>query len=190
MMLITGILGAVTGGSLILAGLIFLPVSGLMYRLSFDAIDPYTGIDEGPVLRIVAAIYFALSIFMVLFGIAQLIFGIQLARVCNKPEYFGLGLTVTNLVLAVLTGAITTMVFAIIALCMKWQDTPAYNPNYNCAQPTQSPYIAQSYDFECALSRLKQYKADGIINEETYQQKLRELADRHAHNLVCNQTQN
>ena len=175
MMLVTGILAAISGGGAIISGIV---VFGLSFPLARDARWWTNSYHTGILVALIVT-----AIIIIAIGIAMLILGIQLARKSRRPDYTGSGTLIAVLVLSVFGGGLATIVCAIIALCMSWEDA-----DNTAGTPTKRKNVTGGNtcirEFDQSVCRLKQYRADGIITEDVYEKKLKELADKCTQDLI------
>jgi len=126
-----------------------------------------------------AAVFALLVVFgliMIAMSIAILAVSTRLLRQVNDPsanpaDFNGKLVAIT--VLSFFGGSWITMVLGIVALSMNNEDNGVVTTNNpKSARPTGN-------EFDAAVSRLKMYKADGIIDEAMFKQKMEELFAKH-----------
>jgi len=184
----TGVIAIVFNSFAIVAALIIFGFSFLIARVARNScwMDWHGGwscsswsATNGGILAaliIVALVILALAITGIVLG----------SKLCSRSRKVSDPRELNNLIIAILvlsifSGGIIPLVFAVIALCAasdenNMQANIGGNSYQNPSpqQPVQQCSV-KAVEFEQALARLKQYKSDGIIDDELFKQKADEL---------------
>ena len=170
---ITAILAIVFGSFGILSGLLIMSIA-----YSVSSLGRYMWVDGWMVWE--RSLNVGLFVFLLIMGIIILAFAIvqivlaakllgQTSDLNKNPSTFN-GLLIALVVLSFFGGSIITMVLGIVALCMNNIEDGAEAVAHAGAKT-----VASNSEFEQAVGRLKQYKADGIIDDATFKKKMDEL---------------
>jgi len=125
---------------------------------------------------------FIIGIILLVLSVAQIIIGTNLIKMTNDPSAHTStfnGTIIALLVLSFFGGTWISIVLAIIALCMENEEGAPIAQSSATISPWDKSTPSKTNNFDEAITRLKQYKADGIIDETMFKQKMEELFKKH-----------
>jgi len=193
----TGIVSIVCGAFGSLAGFILFIVGivGMADRYYYSVVG-------GVVIFIISLLVFAVAITQIVIGATLIKKSNELTTNPNACN----GLLIGAAVLGFFGGLIgwAAMIMAIIALCMNegldtanqnasgWNNANTYGmpqghgtmgsqyPGQQNQVPTHATqqFVSKTQECEQLMARLKQYKADGVITEEVYKQRVEEIVNK------------
>ena len=181
-MMVTGILSAVTGGLGILGAIGLFAASFYISEITsgWNFLGVYIGGYDTALL--VGLIF--VSFYILAFAITQLVLGIQLAKKSNDVNYTSSGLTIAVLIISAFFGlGLISVALAIVTLCLPWE-TAAEAATAGKTSAKGHVKKENISEFDQAVARLKQYKTDGVITEEAFEAKMKELVEKHTKELI------
>lgn len=118
----------------------------------------------------------AVSLIWSVFLVVLIVMGVNLIKKAKDGTAEEINsLTTGILVLSILCGNMIMVVMAIVTLCTGNE----YKSDANLAAVKCKTPTSANSEFEQAMARLKQYKADDIIDEKTFKEKAENLFRKH-----------
>ena len=190
----TGIVAIVFSSFSLLFGIIFMAAAHAIAREPWWVSGGWnTGWWEYRVNVGVLIFFILFGLIMMTLSIIQIVLSARLIRAAddlhNNPKACD-GLLLAVCIMSLFSGGFVPFILAIIALCVNPNpgtlQSPANTGQLYCTQTGKplTPVVTETQagtaissgvsELEALLARYKQYKTDGIITEEQYQQKVEE----------------